>query len=164
VDDIERIVRSAREHVGVGVLLLKPYDKLEVLVGLRAVWPGAGTWSVPGGLVEEGETCEEAAIREVREETGIQVQRVHSLEDLYPKRVCCYPGWAWTSVFYAAIVGPNVVGECREPDECTGWGFFEWDRLPKALFMPFESFVHQVAGWELLQHILLLSPHCVPEA
>jgi len=36
--------------------------------------PGKGLWSVPGGRVEPGETDEEAVVREVREETGLDVE------------------------------------------------------------------------------------------
>ena len=36
--------------------------------------PSAGLWSVPGGRVETGETPAQAAVREVREETGLEVQ------------------------------------------------------------------------------------------
>jgi 8-oxo-dGTP diphosphatase len=36
--------------------------------------PGKGLWSVPGGRIEPGETDEEAVVREVREETGLDVQ------------------------------------------------------------------------------------------
>ncbi|MEV6912824.1 NUDIX domain-containing protein [Amycolatopsis sp. NPDC051071] len=39
----------------------------------RANEPGRGTWSVPGGRVEPGETDEVAVIREMREETGLDV-------------------------------------------------------------------------------------------
>lgn len=39
----------------------------------RATEPGAGRWSLPGGRVEYGETMAEAVVREVREETGIEV-------------------------------------------------------------------------------------------
>jgi ADP-ribose pyrophosphatase YjhB (NUDIX family) len=35
--------------------------------------PGKGLWSVPGGRIEPGETDEEAVVREVREETGLDV-------------------------------------------------------------------------------------------
>jgi len=36
--------------------------------------PGKGLWSVPGGRIEPGETDEEAVVREVREETGLNVE------------------------------------------------------------------------------------------
>jgi 8-oxo-dGTP diphosphatase len=40
----------------------------------RGTPPGQGLWSVPGGRVEPGETTEQAAVREVLEETGLLVQ------------------------------------------------------------------------------------------
>jgi ADP-ribose pyrophosphatase YjhB (NUDIX family) len=44
-----------------------------VLLILRANDPGRGLWSVPAGRIEAGETSAEAAVREVREETGLEV-------------------------------------------------------------------------------------------
>jgi mutator protein MutT len=44
-----------------------------LLVIRRGHGPGAGEWSVPGGRVEAGETLHEAIVREVWEETGIEV-------------------------------------------------------------------------------------------
>ncbi|MCK0440794.1 NUDIX domain-containing protein [Gordonia alkaliphila] len=44
-----------------------------VLLVKRGHDPQRGRWSVPGGHVEPGETFEEAAVREVREETGLEV-------------------------------------------------------------------------------------------
>jgi 8-oxo-dGTP diphosphatase len=44
-----------------------------LLLVLRGREPGRGRWSLPGGRVEAGETVAEAAVREVREETGLDV-------------------------------------------------------------------------------------------
>jgi 8-oxo-dGTP diphosphatase len=44
-----------------------------ILVVRRALPPSQGLWSIPGGRVEPGETLAEAARREVREETGLDV-------------------------------------------------------------------------------------------
>jgi len=54
--------------VAVGVLLV---DGDRVLLVQRARPPSVGRWTVPGGGVEVGESLEEAALRELREETGL---------------------------------------------------------------------------------------------
>jgi 8-oxo-dGTP diphosphatase len=44
-----------------------------ILLILRGHEPGVGLWSIPGGRIEPGESDEEAVVREVREETGLEV-------------------------------------------------------------------------------------------
>ena len=61
----------SRPIVGVGVLV-KRADR--VLLVRRRFDPGRGKWSIPGGLVELGETVRDAALREVYEETGLNVR------------------------------------------------------------------------------------------
>ena len=56
--------------VGVGAIIL---EGDQILLEKRKNSPGKGKWSVPGGLVDLGETVEEAVIREVKEETGLEV-------------------------------------------------------------------------------------------
>ncbi|MBC7113132.1 MAG: NUDIX hydrolase [Candidatus Methanomethyliales bacterium] len=59
-----------RPLVGVGVILVK--DR-QILLVKRGHEPNKGLWSIPGGLIKLGETAKEAAIREVKEETGLEV-------------------------------------------------------------------------------------------
>jgi 8-oxo-dGTP diphosphatase len=56
----------------VGGIVLDRAGRL--LLVLRGHAPSAGTWSVPGGRVEEGESDAEATVREVLEETGVRVE------------------------------------------------------------------------------------------
>lgn len=60
----------ARPIVGIGVVVLKPGA---VLLVRRGKPPNMGAWSLPGGAQELGETAEEAARRELLEETGVTV-------------------------------------------------------------------------------------------
>jgi 8-oxo-dGTP diphosphatase len=56
--------------VGVGAVILEG-DK--ILLEQRKNEPSKGKWSIPGGLVELGERMEDAVAREVKEETGLEV-------------------------------------------------------------------------------------------
>ncbi len=59
----------------------------EVLLIIRDKPPFAGAWSIPGGALEFGETLVDAAIREVREETGVTceiVGRIDVVEAIAP--------------------------------------------------------------------------------
>ncbi|HEX7167209.1 MAG TPA: NUDIX domain-containing protein [Acidimicrobiales bacterium] len=61
---------TPRPEVCVGAIVV--YDD-ELLVIRRGRGPGMGEWSIPGGRVEPGETVAEAVVREVAEETGLEV-------------------------------------------------------------------------------------------
>lgn len=60
----------ARPLVGVGAVV---WDGGRVLLERRGQPPAQGTWSLPGGLIDLGETAATAVQREVREECGIEV-------------------------------------------------------------------------------------------
>jgi mutator protein MutT len=61
----------SRPEIAVGAIVV---ERDTVLLVRRATDPGAGKWSVPGGRVERGELLRDALAREVREETGIEVE------------------------------------------------------------------------------------------
>lgn len=56
--------------IAVGAIVI---DKGAILLVKRDREPARGEWSLPGGRVEAGETLREALVREVREETGIDI-------------------------------------------------------------------------------------------
>jgi len=63
--------------VGVGAVIV---HEGKVLLVLRGTEPAKGRWSIPGGLIEVGEMLQEAVVREVREETGLEVEPVELVE------------------------------------------------------------------------------------
>lgn len=59
-----------RPIVGVGAIIIQ---NGKILLEKRKNDPGRGKWSIPGGIVELGESLEQTVIREVQEETGLVV-------------------------------------------------------------------------------------------
>ena len=97
----------------------------KLLMVRRAIQPGIGLWSFPGGYVDQGEVVEKAAAREVLEETGLQVDIIALLgifsEDGHP-------------VVLAAYGGKQVGGEIIPGDEVLEMGFFSPNGLPPLAF------------------------------
>lgn len=105
--------------VAVGTII--ETDDARLVLVRRAIEPGYGLWVFPGGYVDRGETLASAAIREAREESGLDI-RLGELVNIYS-----YPGTAPIIVVYAArIVGGDLCGD----DECLEARLFEPDKIP----------------------------------
>jgi len=91
----------------------------------RAIEPSYGRWVFPGGYVDRGETLEEAARREAREEIGAVI-RVTRLVNVYS-----YPGRPVIVVVYEADVVGGEIGRGEEALEVRGFEPREipWDDL-----------------------------------
>jgi len=80
--------------IAVGTIISTPEERL--ILCRRAIAPGYGKWVFPGGYVDRGEPLTTAAIREAREECGLDI-RIDGLVNIYS-----YAGRAPVIVVYAA--------------------------------------------------------------
>jgi 8-oxo-dGTP diphosphatase len=68
----------SRPIVGIGIVVIKQDSRGDqVLLCQRGKPPNLGSWTLPGGAQEVGETCEDAARRELFEECGLLVGPLH---------------------------------------------------------------------------------------
>ena len=93
----------------------------QLLLVRRAIEPQMGKWSFPSGYVDRGEVVESAAVREVKEETNMDVEIV-GLIGLYSRE--------GSPVALAAYAATVVGGELRSGTEAQEVGFFRQDELP----------------------------------
>jgi ADP-ribose pyrophosphatase YjhB (NUDIX family) len=92
-----------------------------VVLVRRAIEPGIGLWVFPGGYVDRGETPQVAAVREAREECGLDI-RLDGLINLY-----AYPDRVPIIIVYAATVTGGTL--CVD-EECTEARLFGRDEIP----------------------------------
>ena len=117
-------------RVGVGVLLLDPPGR--VLLSLRKRPPEAGCWSILGGKVDFLETLPECAVREAREEAGVEVELVRLL--CVTDHVLPGEGQHWVAPAYLGRILRGQVRNC-EPDKTQAVQWFALKSLPPNLTM-----------------------------
>jgi 8-oxo-dGTP diphosphatase len=134
VADVQQNVR-----VGVGVIVMRG---TKILMGKRKGSHGAGTYSVPGGHLEFGETVGTCAKREVLEETGIVINdplfQAGFTNDYFEEESKHY-----ATLFVASRYNE---GEAQnlEPEKCEGWDWYDLAELPEPLFLPFKNYMEKV--------------------
>jgi len=125
-----------RPTVGTGVFIRK---NGKILLGKRKGSLGGGTWALPGGHLEMGETLEESVERETSEETGLEIQNIKFItaqnnifNDGEPRH--------FVTLLFAA---DWKSGEPRimEPGKCEKWDWFSWGDFPEPLFIPTGDFI-----------------------
>jgi 8-oxo-dGTP diphosphatase len=111
-----------RRHIPCAGAVVKD-DAGRMLLILRGHDPGKGLWSIPGGRIEPGETGEEAVVREVREETGLDVicgQLLGSVER---------PGRAGDVIVISDFTAIVVGGELAAADDAADARWVTLDQL-----------------------------------
>ena len=113
-------------------------DEKNVLLVKRNVEPGFGKWSLPGGYIELGEKPEETAIREVKEETSLKIDRPE-LINVYNQESPIYD--------YVMLVGyytSKYFGKLFAGDDASDARFFSTDKLPEIAFWSHKRLIEEI--------------------
>jgi 8-oxo-dGTP diphosphatase len=105
----------------------------QLLVGRRRGAHGAGTWALPGGMLEFGESVFDCAAREVQEECGLSIRALSP--GPWVSTVFADDGLHHVTLFVVAHAEPGEATVC-EPHKCEEWRWVFWHGLPEPLFAP----------------------------
>ncbi len=148
------MIENRKMGIGCGIMILK---NNQVLLGQRHDDPkkadsllhGQGTWTMPGGKLDFGEGLKEAAIREVSEETGIDIKK----ENL---KLISLTNDIVSDVHFitAGFLCQMFRGEAKvmEPDEITRWQWFDINDLPKPMYFSSEKIVKNYLSGEIYKY------------
>lgn len=134
VHEGERIGRNGKLRIGCSALIFDQSGE-KILLTKRS---DNGQWCLPGGVMEPGESISETCIREVLEETGLEVEvlriiGVYSNRDLLVE----YPDGNKFQIVVVSFEVEVKGGELRLSNETTDYGYFTW---------------HEIQNMELLGH------------
>lgn len=130
VRSTKNAMENNRPKVGVGVYIFN--DKNQLLLLQRKGAHGEGSWCPPGGHLEFRESFEYCAIREAKEETGIDIDELKLVgvtNDIFEE------GKHYITL---AMAGKLIKGKpkIKEPEKTSGIGWFSLSKLPEPLFLP----------------------------
>lgn len=128
-----------RPRVGIGVLVFNDLNQL--LLGKRVSNHGEGEFGPPGGHLEFGESFEECAVREVKEEAGFDIKDPKFLSltnDVFIKSSKHYISVFMCASFYE---GQEIIN--MEPEKVEEWEWYDLKNLPTPLFLPLRTLVSQ---------------------
>jgi ADP-ribose pyrophosphatase YjhB (NUDIX family) len=110
-------------------------NKDRVLLVKRSVAPKKGFWCLPGGFVELGESPEKAALRELKEETGL----VGSIDMLLG--VSANPSSLYHTVLMVGYLVKSYFGNLIAGDDANDAVYFHYTELPEIAFESHASFI-----------------------
>lgn len=114
----------------------------EILLVKRSVLPKIGMWCLPGGFMEIGETPEGTALRELKEETGLNGKISQILG------VLTHPSQLYGTVSITGYSVENFSGNIFPGDDAMDCKFFSYEDLPEIAFNSHLSFIRTyMAGY-----------------
>lgn len=141
-----------RPFFGVGALII---DRERIILVKRGKQPAKGEWSIPGGLVEAGEKIKTAVMREVLEETGLEVEPqslVELVERIFPDSTGRIRYHYVIADYLCRVVGGslNAGSDAREAVWVTHSDLHRYSLAPVTLDVISKAFVEseRLGRWE----------------
>lgn len=100
----------------------------KVLLIKRGLEPFLGQWAIPGGRIEDGETAEQCAIREMKEETGLDIE-IEKLVGIYSD-----PARDPRGIIAATYLVKKTGGKLIAGSDASEYGWFDLNDLPDLAF------------------------------
>ncbi len=119
-------------RVGVAVIVT---HQQRVLFGKRVVASGEFVWQLPGGWIELGESPEQAASREVAEETGLGLNELRFVGLTNNKFSDQDQS---ISIYFEGECSNPEQKDNREPARCEQWIWMQWQELQNNLYLPLQ--------------------------
>ncbi len=107
----------------------------KVLLVKRSIEPKKNFWCLPGGFLELGETPEQGALRELKEETGLSGHISNLLG------VTSSPNKLYHTVLMIGYLIKNQTGKLKAGDDASEAAYFDHDNLPEIAFESHKNFI-----------------------
>ncbi|MCL1977829.1 MAG: NUDIX hydrolase [Candidatus Bathyarchaeota archaeon] len=129
-----------KKYSGKTATAIIPYPQDKILLIKRDTLPFKGYWALPGGRKELGETDEQTCIREVKEETDLDVEIIHKIGDYHEhgfREGIDYD--YYPACFVVKVVGGQTVKQDSEVQEIRS---FNLNELPNPLAFEHDQMIN----------------------
>ncbi len=126
-------MKPGKDHIGLGVGAIITNDEGKILLLKRSDTidndrSTVGMWSAPGGEVEFGERVEDATIREVKEEVGVDVEIIKNIG--HTDQILKNPKLHWHGVFFLCKIKSGIP-KVMELDKSEKIEWFKPEEIPE---------------------------------